>query len=96
MRTYSYENILRAVGQVLDDAHARDFVVREEDDGLSLEVTDGHGERLSFDFTLGDLVKLTELKASKGDEPHYERSYAHDEDTLRHFLMRRDAVGVAS
>ena len=94
MRTYSYESILRAVGQVLDDAHARDFVVREEDRGLSLEATDGQGEHLTFDFTLGDLVKLIELKTPNSDEPHYERSYAHDEDTLRHFLMRHDTVGA--
>src|SRR5262249_6355361 len=34
MRKYSYESILRAVGQVLDEAEVRGFAIEDDEDGL--------------------------------------------------------------
>ena len=45
MRKYSYESILRAVGRVLDDAEARSFAIRDEENGLLVETFDGVGKR---------------------------------------------------
>ena len=34
MKRYSYEGILRAVGQVLDEAEARSFAIEDVENGL--------------------------------------------------------------
>ena len=95
MRKYSYESILRAVGRVLDEADARSFAIRDEESGLLVQTFDTDGKpELKLDFDLADLVELVDRK-SHGDEAHaYKRGYAHDDDTLRHFLARHELVGA--
>jgi hypothetical protein len=95
MRKYSYESMLRAVGRVLDEAEVQSFAIRDEENGLLVETFAGEGEReLALNFSLGDLVELIELKSGADTSPRYERSYAHDEDTLRTFLRHHELVGA--
>lgn len=95
MRKYSYESILSAVGRVLDDADARGFAIREEENGLLVQTFDADGRvNLKLDFDLSDLIELVGRTARVDEMPAFERGYAHDDDTLRHFLARHELVGA--
>jgi hypothetical protein len=98
MRKYSYESILSAVGRVLDEADARSFAIRDEENGLLVQTFGDNGSPdLRLDFDLADLIELVERKSYGIDASTYERGYAHDnhhDDTLRHFLARRELVGA--
>ncbi|MBF6592125.1 MAG: hypothetical protein IVW57_16570 [Ktedonobacterales bacterium] len=91
MREYSYEGILRAVGRVLDEAEAKGFAIRDEENGLLVQTFDERGEpQHTLTFGLGDLVELLD----RDEAPRYERRYTHDEGTLLQFLGRRELVGA--
>ncbi len=91
MRQYSYESILHAVGRVLDEAEARGFAIRDEENGLLVQTFDERGEpAYTFRLSLADLAELVD----RDEAPRYERSYAHDEGTLHQFLGRRELVGA--
>lgn len=99
MSKYSYESILSAVGRVLDEAGARSFAIREHDSGLLVEASAPiDAQPLSFTFDVADLVALVERQSARDTRdngaPHYERTYAHDDGTLRHVLKRREPVGA--
>jgi hypothetical protein len=93
MRKYSYESMLRAVGRVLDEAEMAGVGLRAEADSLVVETADQAGNAgPTLTFRLSDLVELIELKSGKPEnaEPHYERTYAHDEGTLETFLRQHE------
>lgn len=92
MRKYSYESILSAVGQVLDEAEVRSFAIRDGENGLRVETVGSSGEPLVLNFDLADLVELVDMK--QDNAPHYERSYGRDERTLEHFLERHELIGA--
>lgn len=98
MKTYTYESILRAVGQVLDDADARGFSIHDDDDGLVVETRDiTGGPEMTLRFGLSDLVELLDRKGIVDAQPRMERKY--DEGTLadflaRHELTRHELVGA--
>ena len=96
MSKYSYESILSAVGRVLDETGARSFAIREHDSGLLVEASaTADAQPLAFTFDVADLVELVERQGAHEDgAPHYERTYAHDEGTLRQVLKRRELVGA--
>lgn len=99
MRTYSYESILRAVGRVLDEAEVAGFAIRDTQDGLVVETQGrafGREGDDALQLGLRDLVELIEWTSGEREReiPHYERSYAHDEGTLRAILHSRDLVGA--
>jgi hypothetical protein len=92
MSKYSYESILRAVGQVLDAAEARGFAIHDDVDGLVVRTSTVHHESvLTLKFGLADLVELLDHQASAEMPPHSERRY--NEGTLLEFLERRALVG---
>jgi hypothetical protein len=95
MRKYSYESILSAVGRVLDEADARSFAIRDEENGLLVQTFGANGSPdLRLDFDLADLIELVERKSSGVDASTYVRGFAHDDDTLRLFLAQRELVGA--
>lgn len=95
MRKYSYESILSAVGRVLDEADARSFAIRDEENGLLVQTFGANGKPdLKLDFDLADLVELVEQRSRSHDNAEYSRGYAHDDETLRHFLARHELVGA--
>ena len=97
MCTYSYESILRAVGRVLDEADARSFAIRDGENGLLVQTFDANGApNVKLDFDLADLVELVERNTRTVEGgPAYKRGYAHDDDSLRHFLTRHELVGAS-
>jgi len=98
MRKYSYESILRAVGRVLDDAEARSFAIRDEENGLLVETFDGVGRRtLTLNFDVADLASLIDQHApisETEDSSRYDLAYVKEESTLRRILHRRELIGA--
>lgn len=95
MKTYTYESILRAVGQVLDSADARGFSIHDDDDGLVVETRDSAGQpAMTLRLGLSDLVELLDRKDIVESQPRVDRKY--DEGTLADFLARRQLVGAHS
>jgi hypothetical protein len=92
--TFTYEGILRAVGRVLDESGVKGFSIREADDGLVIEGTNGAGEpQLHARYTVGDLYDLV----TQNQEA--EMSLARDEvdsRTLHRFLAehQRELIGA--
>src|SRR5579864_1705208 len=94
--TFSYANILHAVGQVLDQIGVKSIAIHEEEDGLFVEGfnSDGHlSVQLRYDIAgLYDLVSRSEGAVEARDE-----QVASDvEGTLRRFLAehKRELVGA--
>jgi hypothetical protein len=98
MRKYSYESILRAVGRVLDDAEARSFTIRDEENGLLVETFDGVGKpALTLNFDVADLAKLIDHQVpptAADDNSHYDLAYVHEESSLQKLLNRHELIGA--
>ncbi len=93
--TFTYEGILRAVGRVLDESGVKGFSIREADDGLLIEGTNGAGEpQLHARYSIGDLYDL--VTRDQEAEMHMGRSDA-DSRTLHRFLAehQRELIGAA-
>ena len=91
--TFTYANILHAVGQVLDQLGVKSFAIREEEDGLFVEGFDGEGQlqvQGHYDIaSLYDLVNSIENNVEK-------ISTAKDNGVLRRFLAthERELIGA--
>lgn len=86
---YSYQGILGAVGQVLDEAGIKRFAIEDTGDGLWVEGFDAAGEQqLKLRYDVPALYDLIEK-----DTPA-PRMTQHDEGTLRHFLEMHELVGA--
>jgi len=91
--TFSYANILHAVGQVLDQIGVKSIAIHEEEDGLFVEGFNSDGQlqvQMRYDIaSLYDLVSRVENSA-----PEY--TTLEDEGVLRRFLAdRRELVGMS-
>jgi len=92
--TFTYANILHAVGQVLDQLDVKSFAMREEEDGLFVEGFDSEGQlqvQGHYDIaSLYDLVNSIENNVEK-------ISAVKDDGVLRHFLAthERELIGAA-
>ena len=92
--TFTYANILHAVGQVLDQLGVKSFAIREEEDGLFVEGFDGEGQiqvQGHYDVaSLYDLVNSIENNVEK-------ISVANDNGVLHRFLAshERELIGAA-
>lgn len=91
MRRETYENVLRAVGRVLDAAEARSFAVRETDEGLLVQLT-GHAGNEQYELPLSDVSALIDWHGADDAAPNYELARAADEGTLKGFLERHQRV----
>lgn len=95
--TFSYANILHAVGQTLDQIGVRSIAIHEEEDGLFVEGFNNNGQlqvQLRYDVAgLYDLLSQTEgqLEESK------ELVAGENEGTLRRFLTNhnRELIGAS-
>lgn len=95
--TFSYANILQAVGQILDQIGVKSIAIHEEEDGLFVEGFNNNGQlqvQLRYDVAgLYDLLSQTEgqLEESK------ELVAGENEGTLRRFLTNhnRELIGAS-
>ena len=92
--TFTYANILHAVGQVLDQLGVKSFAIHEEEDGLFIEGFDSEGQlqvQGHYDIaSLYDLVNSIENNVEK-------ISAVKDDGVLRRFLAthERELIGAA-
>ncbi len=90
--TFSYANILHAVGQVLDQIGVKSIAIHEEEDGLFIEGFDSEGQlqvQMRYDIpALYDLVSRSEGVAE-------ERHIAETEGVLHQFLANHELVGAS-
>lgn len=90
--TFSYANILHAVGQILDQIGVKSIAIHEEEDGLFIEGFDGEGQlqvQMRYDIpTLYDLVSRSE----GGVE---EKHTLETEGVLHRFLMDHELAVVS-
>lgn len=89
--TFSYANILHAVGQVLDQAGVKSIAMQEEEDGLFVEGFNTDGQ-LQVQMRL-DIASLYDL-VSRSSFDTVENRPAADNGTLRRFLAGRELVGA--
>ena len=90
--TFSYANILHAVGQVLDQIGVKSIAIHEEEDGLFVEGFNSDGllqVQMRYDIaSLYDLIYRAE--SGKEEEQHIEEY----EGLLHRFLADRELVGA--
>ncbi len=85
--TFSYANILHAVGQVLDQVGVRSIAIHEEEDGLFVEGFNGDGQlQVQMHYDVANLYDLICRSESQLEE-HSERTTAENEGTLHRFLV---------
>jgi hypothetical protein len=90
--TFSYANILHAVGQVLDQIGVKSIAIHEEEDGLFIEGFDSEGQlqvQMRYDIpALYDLVSRSEGVAE-------ERHITETEGVLHRFFANHELVGAS-
>ena len=95
--TFSYANILNAVGQVLDQIGVKSIAIQEEEDGLFVEGFNNSGQlqvQLRYDIAgLYDLLCQTESQIEESKE----FVVGENEGTLRRFLAdhNRELIGAS-
>ena len=95
--TFSYANILNAVGQVLDQVGVKSITIQEEDDGLFVEGFNQNGQlQVQLRYDIAGLYDLL-CQAENQVEESSERGTVEDEGTLRRFLAdhNRELIGAS-
>lgn len=93
--TYSYESILRAVGQVLDQSGVEGVALRETDDGVILEGVSQNGKtQVRMTYDLADLCDLIDRSEGDVEGLFASTSPVAETHTLRDFLARHEAVAI--
>ena len=93
--TFTYANILHAIGQVLDQLGVKSFAIREEEDGLFVEGFDGEGQiQVQGHY---DIASLYDLVNSIEENTVEKTSVVNDHGVLRRFLAshERELIGAA-
>jgi hypothetical protein len=90
--TFSYANILHAVGQVLDQVGVRSIAIQEEEDGLFVEGFNSEGQlQVQMRYDIASLYELV-FRSESGME---ENQTTADEGVLHRFLADRELVGAS-
>jgi hypothetical protein len=90
--TFSYANILHAVGQVLDQIGVKSIAIHEEEDGLFVEGFNSDGQlQVQMRYDIASLYDLVYRAEGEVEEKHTEEI----EGILHRFLANRELVGAA-
>ena len=95
--TFSYANILHAVGQVLDQTGVKSIAIHEEEDGLFVEGFNHSGQlQVQLRYSIADLYDLL-CQAENQVEEANGLVVGENEGTLRRFLAdhNRELIGAA-
>jgi len=93
--TYSYANILHAIGQVLDQVGVKSIAIHEEEDGLFVEGFNSDGQlQVQVHYDIASLYEL--VNSVEGDQAE-ELTATHATGVLRRFLTEhdRELVGIS-
>jgi hypothetical protein len=89
--TFSYANILHAVGQVLDQIGVKSIAIHEEDDGLFVEGFNSDGQlQVQMRYDVASLYELV----SRAEGAVEEKPTVDSEGLLQRFLAERELVGA--
>ncbi len=92
--TFSYANILHAVGQVLDQIGVKSIAIHEEEDGLFVEGFNDEGQlQVQLRYDIAGLYDLGYRSQDRVEE----QSKVENEGVLHRFLAdhNRELVGTA-
>jgi hypothetical protein len=90
--TFSYANILHAVGQVLDQVGVKSIAINEEEDGLFVEGFNSDGQLLvQMRYDIPALYDLVNRSEGGVEEKHT----AENEGVLQRFLVNHELVGAS-
>jgi len=90
--TFSYANILHAVGQVLDQIGVKSIAIHEEEDGLFIEGFDSEGQlQVQMRYDIAALYDLVYRSEGAAEESHI----AETEGVLHRFLANHELVGAS-
>ena len=90
--TFSYANILHAVGQVLDQIGVKSIAIHEEEDSLFVEGFNSDGQlQVQMRYDIASLYDLVYRSEGILEEKHK----AEDEGVLHRFLAHRELVGAS-
>jgi hypothetical protein len=95
--TFSYANILNAVGQVLDQIGVKSIAIQEEEDGLFVEGFNNSGQlQVQLRYDIAGLYDLL-CQAESQTEESKELVVGENEGTLRRFLAdhNRELIGAS-
>jgi len=85
--TYSYANILHAVGQVLDQVGVKSIAIHEEEDGLFVEGFSSEGQlQVQMRYDIASLYELVNRAENQVEETTANESTG----LLRRFLSEHD------
>lgn len=85
--TYSYANILHAVGQVLDQVGVKSIAIHEEEDGLFVEGFNSEGQlQVQMHYDIASLYELVNRAENQAVETPANESTG----LLRRFLSEHD------
>ena len=88
--TFSYANILQAVGQVLDQIGVKSIAIHEEEDGLFVEGFNSDGQlQVQMRYDIASLYELVCRSEGGVEEMHT----VENEGVLQRFLAHRELVG---
>ncbi|HTI13176.1 MAG TPA: hypothetical protein VL461_01220 [Dictyobacter sp.] len=93
--TYSYANILHAVGQVLDQVGVKSIAIHEEEDGLFVEGFNSDGQlQVQMRYDVASLYELLNKTENEAEATSAEQSTT---GLLQRFLAKhdRELVGVS-
>ena len=89
--TFSYANIVHAVGQVLDQIGVKSIAIHEEEDGLFVEGFNSDGQlQVQMRYDIASLYELVSRSEGGVEEKHS----AEIEGVLHRFLTDRELVGA--
>ena len=89
--TFSYANILHAVGQVLDQIGVKSIAIHEEEDGLFVEGFNSDGQlQVQMRYDIASLYDLVYRAEGEVEEKYTEEN----EGLLHRFLANRELVGA--
>ena len=92
LATFSYANILRAVGQILDQIGVKSIAIHEEEDGLFVEGFNSDGLlQVQMRYDIASLYELVSRSEGEVEEKHS----AENEGVLHRFLSSRELVGAS-
>jgi len=94
--TFSYANILQAVGQLLDQTGVSSIAIHEEEDGLFVEGFNADGQlQVQMRYDIASLYSL--LYRAEGQVEEHSALTVENQGALRRFLANhsRELVGAS-
>ncbi len=89
---FTYESVLRAIGQDIDHKEVVRFTIRETDSGIAIDGFDRHTSApVSIDYTLSDIAQLVSENEIEVSDSSIDQSTI-EAHTLKEFLAKHQVL----